>query len=421
MSLFALIDCNNFFASCERVFNPKLRHKPLVILSNNDGCIVARSAEAKKIGIPMGAPLHEYRDLCHKHHVQILSSNYELYGDMSSRVLSVIRETCPKTEVYSIDEAFVDWAGMMPHMALKICHDLHHRIHKWTGIPVTIGLAPTKTLAKASCLMAKENLSGVNAIFSDHDRCHTLKSLALDDIWGIGRQSAVKLKSKGLVTAFDLTQQDDYFIRKNLTVTGLRLVKELQGQSCLTLEEQSPHKSMMSTRSFGKNVTDKNDFLEALASHSAHLACRLRKENLTTSYIRIFVRFRHPHESEVQSHHSDWLTLSLATQNSFELIKGAQKLGQQLYKKGLFYKKVGVLIGHLLPANALQQTLFAMPDEQSLSKNHKLMTTLDEINKKMGHQKIFIGAEGIQKSWRSLCQSSSPRYTTRLDELVKCN
>lgn len=290
--IFALVDCNNFYVSCERVFNPKLRGKPVIVLSNNDGCAVARSEEAKSIGVPMGAPVFMYQDLFRRHKVEMLSSNYTLYGDMSHRVMSTLSRFTPSMENYSIDEAFLDLSGFDHTNLTEYAKEIQATVKRWTGIPVSIGIAPSKTLAKIANKLAKKNpmCKGVLDI-TNHPRLDDfLQSINLEDVWGVGRQYTKLLMRNRILTALDLKNASDFWVKKHMTIVGLRMVLELRGISCIELDElNEPKQEIIRSRSFGKSVTDLQELKEAVAFHTTRAAEKLREQHSIASYISAFI------------------------------------------------------------------------------------------------------------------------------------
>lgn len=411
--LIALVDCNNFYASCERVFNPHLCHKPLVILSNNDGCIIARSNEAKALGIPMGAPAFQYKELFKKHQVTVRSSNFALYGDMSNRVMNTLAQFAPDLQIYSIDEAFLMLDR--PEEAAII----RKTVLQWTGIPVSIGLAPTKTLAKAANHYAKKNSRNTGVFIMDTAEIQQkiLDELSVEDIWGIGRRTANLLKGHQIQTAWDLRNVDDQWIRKKTSVITLRTVFELRGISCLELGEVSPSKkSITCSRSFGKRLTDEEEIAEALSSYTATAAEKLREEESLASIIQVFL-LTSPHQ-EGQQYYTNTIQIVLPQPTNYtpSLIHHAKQGLKAIFKRGLAYKKTGIILGGLVSSHSYQQDLF-VDQEIYHEKQRNLMTTLDHINQKYGRKVLKIAAEGIEQSWKMKSCQHSPCYTTRWDEI----
>ncbi len=415
MSIFALVDCNNFYASCERVFNPHLEGKAIVVLSNNDGCVVARSNEAKKLGVPMGAPFHEWRVLCDKKKLYAFSSNYALYGDMSHRVMSSLQYFCPEMEIYSIDEAFLSLDEYKNKDLLLYSTQIRKSIKKWTGIPVSIGIGPTKTLAKIANRVAKKNTAeGVFDISPLSIRKNILEQFPVEDIWGIGFRLAKRLKELNIQTALELRHANLKMIRTHFSVVMERTVEELRGISCIPLETIQPRKQIMSSRSFGKLVTDLNELEEALSHYAARACVKLRKQKSLTGGISIFLHTNHFRDNEPQYGNSTTYKFSEPTCDSSFIINAAKKCLGKIFRPGFRYQKTGIMLLDLSPQTIKQFDLF-LPRR---NKSELLMQTLDSINENFGKDSLFIAAEGIQRSWKTRCQHMSRRYTTCWDELA---
>jgi DNA polymerase V len=415
--MFGLIDCNNFYASCERLFRPDLTTRPVVVLSNNDGCIIARSNEAKALGIGMGTPYFKQESLIRKHDVAVFSSNYPLYGDISQRVMDVLMRREPDVEVYSIDEAFI---RLPPG---KHC-DLHSwgrflkaAVQKHTGIPVSIGLGPTKTLAKIANRLAKKDPSAAG-IFIITDRQPLdllLATVAVGDIWGIGHRHAARLQKQSIHTALQLKNCADTWIRKQLTVTGLRTAMELRGIPCISLEKAAPaKKSICTSRSFGQPVHTLEDLQEAVATYAAQAACKLRRGGLRTKVVDVFIRTNSFKKDEPQYCNRRTFTLPAPSCHTATLIKVALASLRAIYRTGYRYQKAGVLLHDLVPENCEQLLLFhasAPRDETSL------MEAVDEINRRWGRDTIQSAAAGLAKEWHFRQMKKSPAYTTKWSEL----
>ncbi|RZM78018.1 Y-family DNA polymerase [Leptolyngbya iicbica] len=408
--LIALVDSNNFYVSCERVFNPKLEGRPVIVLSSNDGCAVARSNEAKALGIKMGTPAFQMRDLIEKHQIQIFSSNYALYGDLSNRVMQTLQNFTPEVEVYSIDEAFVGLTGEVSDHALSI---MRTTVKRWTGIPVSIGLAPTKTLAKIANRIAKRGEG--TYILRDPDQ--VLENLPVGEVWGIGRQSTKKLTAYGITTALKLKQADLAWIKRQMGIVGVRIVKELRGTSCLPLELiPQPRKSCCVSRSFGHPVTDLEDLREAIATHTARAAHKLRRDNLSASLLAVFIATNRFNADLPYYRNSGTVGLSAPTNHTITLTKAALKALGPLYRVGDHYQKAGVWLTELTPAHEIQQDLFI--NHKSCEKGRKLMEVMDALNSQFGAGTVRCAAQGFEQSWRTKAEMRSPRYTTRWDELL---
>jgi DNA polymerase V len=381
-SVVALIDVNNFYVSCERVFNPALNGHPVVVLSNNDGCVVARSEEAKALRIRMGQPVFELKQLIRQHRVQVFSSNYALYGDMSARVMNTLQQFAPSVEVYSVDEAFLEADGMP---SVDLCTwgaDIRHTIRQWTGLPVCVGIAPTKVLAKLANRMAKKDpiSQGIRLLDGPND---ALRTIEVGDVWGIGRQYAALLQRHGIMTAYDLARANDAWVQRHLTIVGLRIKKELQGQPCIELEADIPHKQHIGTsRSFREPRTSIAALSEAVADFSARCGEKLRAQGSRAALVTVFVQTNHFAEQEAQYARSYTVTFSAATDSTLLIIHAAQYALKQIFKSGFKYKKAGVLLGGLShPQAGVQGHLFPVADQD---KHSRLMETMDRINARFG-------------------------------------
>lgn len=417
MPIFALVDCNNFYASCERVFNPALNHRPVVVLSNNDGCIVARSNEAKALGIPMGAPLHQYRVLCDKHQVAVFSSNYALYGDMSRRVMECLNTFTPDMEVYSIDEAFLQLDGFVHLDLTAYAATMRRRVYQWTGIPVSIGIGPTKTLAKIANHVAKKRTkTGVFSLLDSQVQQEVLPSIEVGDIWGIGSRWAKKLQGMAIHTADDLSQADPTMIRKALNVVGERIVHELQGTACLSLEAVQPRKNIMCSRSFGKLVTDRTELLEAISSHAARAAEKLRKQNSRAGGVSVFLKTNRFRANELQYYGGETYTFTCPSNDTREIIRAARKGIHALYRQGFRYHKCGVMLLDIAPADVSQPNLFHDSDYE---RRDQLMQLVDSLNANFGRNAVFFAAQGTKQNWQMRSDRRSHRFTTRWGELLQ--
>lgn len=413
--MFALIDCNNFYASCERLFRPDLREKPIVVLSNNDGCIIARSNEAKALGIKMGDPYFKIKSLCNQHKVQVFSSNYTLYGDMSQRVMTVIEEAWPEVEIYSIDEAFLDLSTMPESMLESFCIQLQKTILKSTGIPTSIGIGPTKTLAKIANHLCKKQLKV--PVFNVTNQRHWLEKVGVGDVWGVGRQWQKKLTDKGIYTAQDLALLNAHMIKKQYNVILMRTVMELQGIPCAGLEETQPKQSIMSSKSFGQMQTHFASLAQAVSSHCARACEKARKQKLVAQRIYVFVRGNPFRQDLEQYSRSIEYRLVNATDDTRVITKVAKRCLKEIYKSGIQYKKVGVMLEDLIDKSAVQLDLFHTLSDEELNKKDKLMSLFDTINSRFGSHTIKLAAEGYSKPWAMKSQMRSPCYTTRWSEL----
>jgi DNA polymerase V len=416
--MFALVDGNNFYASCERVFQPALRGKPLVVLSNNDGCAIARSAEAKALGVKMGHPAHELKDLVRRHGLQMRSANFGLYGDLSARVVSILRDAAPRVEVYSIDESFLDLTGIRQRE--QFARDLRTRVHRWTGIPNCIGIGPTKTLAKLANKLAKTG-TGVMDL-GDPAVCHAaLADFPVGDLWGVGRKLAPKLAARGIHTAAQLRDASTDDILAAFGVTLARTQRELQGHPCMSIEEVEPDRQqIVVSRSFGSRVSDPQALHEALATFAVRACEKLRSRGLVASGVQVFLN-SDPFRPELPQHHpSRAANLSAATADTTIILRCVRQLFEGIPRRGIDYKKAGVALLDLARPEELQQDLFT----PATVGNDRLMDTLDAINKKFGRGTAGLGATGWQAKpeWRMRQHMLSPSYTTSIHQLprVRC-
>lgn len=413
--MFALIDCNNFYASCERLFRPDLRNQPVVVLSNNDGCVIARSNEAKALKIAMGAPWFEIRALCRQHHVQVFSSNYALYGDMSQRVMSLIESSWPAVEIYSVDEAFLDLRSLPEQQHESFCVNLQKHILKSTGIPVSIGVGKTKTLAKLANHVCKKKLN--IPVFNINHQTHWLKHIEVGDVWGVGRQWTRKLQAIGINTAADLAATSPQLLRSRFNIMLMRTAMELQGIACCLLEEASPNKSIVSSRSFGDMQTELTPLAQAVSSHVARACEKLREHHLLMRHLTVFIR-TNPFRKDLPQHNiSTQFRLVNATDDIRLITRIARHCLKQIYKPGFQYKKAGVYFEELSDRNQQQMDLFHQPDEAELDKRNRVMDVFDHINHRFGRHTIKLAAEGFGKGWAMKAELRSPRYTTQWSDL----
>jgi len=419
--VYSLIDCNNFYVSCERVFNPKLNGLPVVVLSNNDGCVVARSAEAKSLGIKMGVPAFHIKELIKRENIKVFSSNYTLYGDMSNRVMTTIAGIVPDIEYYSIDECFLGLQGYpdIPNLARQI----RASVRRDTGIPVSIGIANTKTLAKIANKIAKASLThdGVYLLYGHKLLEEVLRCVDVQDIWGIGSRYAQMLNGFGVRTALDFRDAPEYWIKKTMTVVGQRIWYELHGASCLKLEQViPPKKGICASRSFPKNVTDYEAIKEAVASHAARCAEKLRKQKSEANMLSVFIRSNGFKKDEEQYSASRSVRLVYASNSSSDIIHYALLALKLIFKSGYNYKKCGVYVAGITPENAHQHTVFASGNRDA---KKKIAGIMDDINMKMGKNTLKLAAMGTKKQGSTHRGKLSPRYTTQWEDLivVKCN
>ncbi len=407
----ALADCNNFYVSCERVFQPSLEERPVIVLSNNDGCAVARSNEAKALGISMGAPYFQIRRTCENHGVIVFSSNYELYGDMSRRVTSVMARFAPGIEVYSIDESFLDLQAFADPLARA--HEMRRIVRRWTGIPISIGLGSTKTLAKLANRLAKKGLGCVAVDADDHQ---PLAGVEVEGVWGVGRRLGIRLRRVGVKTALDLALAPTPTIRSVGGVTLERTHRELGGLRCFGLEQSPrPRKNICSSRSFGRPVTTLEDLEEALANYVVTAARRMRGEASLAHGIQVFLTTNRFREDLPQYRNSRSLSFDESTADPMRLVSVAKRLLRAIYRPGYAYKKVGVLLLDLTPACERQMTFFE--HSAKAVRRRRLVDTVEEVAAGYGHSGAFLAAQGIQPDWIMRRNRRTPRYTTCWSDL----
>ena len=414
--VFALIDCNAFYVSCERVFNPKLNNRPVVALSNNDGCIISRSKEAKALGIKMGVPLFKVKDIVEKEKVVVFSSNYTLYADMSRRVMNIISSSSPYTEIYSIDEAFVELSSL-PIDYESYAHQLRQTILQHTGIPVSIGIASTKTLAKVANHKAKkdDSLNGVCSLVNYNNVDQILELTEVGDVWGVGRRLSKKLINHGIHNAKLLKNCSDSWIRKMMSVNGLKTITELRGISCIPLEEYSmTRKSCCTTRSFGKLLTNLEDIEQAVTTFARRAAERIRSESLAASCVSVFVRTNPFDKKSAYYSNGASRTLSHPTHDSITIIETALLLTKRIFKNNYQYKKAGVLLSGLCDESEIQETLF----EKNYNQNSDLMSAIDAINYRYGRDTLQMASECKVGNWKQKRENCTRNYTTQIDRLL---
>lgn len=417
MPIFALVDCNNFYASCERVFNPSLEGKPIVVLSNNDGCVIARSNEAKKLGIPMGAPFFKWQDFCKKHRVQVFSSNYELYGDMSHRVMQLLTQSCPDIEIYSIDEAFLLLDGFSWTNLTDYAIHIRNKIKMCTSIPVSIGIGPTKTLAKLANYVAKnQSKNGVFNLFDLNEYDTLLSEFPVEKIWGIGYRLSQRLNQFNIHTAKELRDADAKKLRLHFSVVMEKTISELRGISCISMETIQPRKQIISSRSFGKRVTQLSELEEAISHYASIASLKLRKQHSVTRTLCVFLHTNTFREHDKQYGNSLTYRFSKPTSNTGMIVSAAKQCLNQIYRKGYNYHKTGLMLLDLSSASITQYDLL---DRQNNLKQEQLMKTVDSINNIYGKHTVFYCAEGINQHWQLKREKLSGRCTTRWDELKK--
>ena len=423
----AIVDCNSFYCSCERVFRPDLWHKPVVVLSNNDGCIVSRTDEAKKLGVGVAAPYYQNKDVIEKNEVSVFSSNYNLYGDLSMRVMDTLRDLVgkDKVEVYSVDEAFLD-LNMIPADELySAAKQIKETAEQWTGIKVSVGVAPTKVLAKVANRLSKKNkqkTGGVLVLDTEEKIINALRQTAIEDIWGVGYRSATKLKQLwSIYDGLQLRNMSEEWARVHLGgVVGLRLIKELNGEQAIEMKDPLEQKKMIATtRMFGKPVFELNDLKEAVATYTSRAAEKLRRQYCAAKFIDVFVVTndyeKGQYEYNPQTKHNHTRLLQ-ATSHTNELIKNAVPLVDKLYTRGSKYLKAGVMLGGLVPDESIQGNIF-----KTNSENHQrfLMEAMDNINFSMRDDAVKYVASGLKRNWKMRQEMRSGRYTTRWNELFE--
>ncbi|MEJ2648786.1 MAG: Y-family DNA polymerase [Sedimentisphaerales bacterium] len=413
--IFALVDCNNFYVSCERVFNPELENKPVIVLSNNDGCVVARSNEAKAHNIKMGVPAFEITDLIKKYNIEVFSSNYTLYADMSSRVMDTLATFTPDIEIYSIDEAFLNLAGFESPL-VEYGRRIQQTVKKWTGMPVSIGIAKTKTLAKIANHLAKRSAeySGVLDLTNCQNLEEILAKVELEKIWGIGIRSAIKLKRAGFKSALDLSKANISWVRAKFGVTGVRTVYELQNTCCYELEHNPPaRQSIVVSRMFGTPIESMEQLKEAAAVYASRAGERLRQYKLAAGIITVYVTTSRFIKNKYFNSHT--IAFGTPTTDTMELIRAASSGIERIYREKCRFKKCGVILLCLVPENRVQHNLFDRTDRE---KSRRLMKAVDMINARSSAP-IRWAAEGLDRSWHVEFKRRSSRYTTDWDELLK--
>ena len=418
MSGFALVDGNNFYVSCERVFNPKLEGRPVVVLSNNDGCAVARSAEVKALGVKMGTPWFQMKDLARKHGIAALSSNYELYADLSNRMMGVLATFSPDQEIYSIDECFLGMTGFETRDLITSGQVIRQKVRQWVGIPVCVGFARTKTLAKLANHCAKKGLAGVEGVcdfdrLSEIERSRLFASLPVGEIWGVGRRLSAQLAERGIATVEALRTTNAKVLRREFSVVMERTVAELNGASCLTLEDVAPNKQqIMSSRSFGNYVYDLDALGEAVASYMAIAAAKLRRQGSLAGMVQVYIR-TNPHKADAPQYQRGLtIPLSESTDDTLRLTTIARCGLKQIYRPGFAYQKAGIALMSLRDAGTVQMNLFSKARDHTA-----LMQVMDRVNAIWGRGTLHSAAEGVQKEWTMKREKKSPSYTTRWDEL----
>jgi DNA polymerase V len=416
----AIVDCNSFYASCEKVFRPELENRPIVVLSNNDGCIIARNDEAKQLGIPMGAPFFKAKGLIEQQNVSVFSSNYALYGDMSRRVMLTLADINPLIEVYSVDEAFLDLSNIAFENLEEYGRFVKQKVAIWTGIPVSVGIARTKTLAKIANRLSKKNKrssGGVMILPNTEAEKAALSATGVEDIWGVGRRYARFLRLNGIENALQLSQKSESWAHKNLGgVVGVRLIRELNGIPCIELGQGAERKQMIaSTRSFGNPVKTLTEMKEAIATYTSRAAEKLRLQKSAAGCVYVFMSTGYFDSRQAYEKDSLFEILQTPTANTNELIECAMRLTEKTFRTGTTYKKAGVFLSAIVDESAIQGSLFE-PDKPNL-KSAKLSKTIDLLNKKLGNDTVKFASTGMEKDWKTRSEIRSPEYSTKWKDI----
>ena len=420
--MFALVDCNNFYASCERVFQPQLNNKPVAILSNNDGCVISRSDEAKVLGLPMGAPAFKYEAFFKANDIRVFSSNYPLYGDMSSRVMSILEQFTPDIEIYSIDEAFLQFKGFEGYDFNAYGLQIKERVLKWTGIPTCVGIAPTKALSKVANKVARKfpkQTNGVYVIDSEEKRLKALKWLKLKDVWGIGYALQKRLKVKQCKTALDFAQLSDDWVKKHFSITEWRLKKDLEGIPTLKLDYWESKRVIATTRSFEYTYSDLDNLKERISTFATSCAEKLRKQHSSCYAIIVLLNSDIHKKEQAQHHTSRMISLPYPTDSSLIISNCAVEALTSIFKEGIKYKRAGVIVTGLVQTNNHQLDLF----QHENPKHKPLMHTIDTLNERYQTYKIKLGNQDLKRTWKMRQKRLSPRFTTNINEIltVKCH
>ncbi|WP_435263585.1 Y-family DNA polymerase [Tenacibaculum sp. nBUS_03] len=417
--MFALVDCNNFYASCERLFRPDLNTKPIVVLSNNDGCVIARSNEVKDLRLPMGAVAFKYKSFFDQHNIHVFSSNYPLYADMSERVMNILQKYTPDIEIYSIDESFLKFEGFEKHFNIREhCLEMKQCVGKWTGIPISIGLAPTKALSKVANRVAKKfsaETKGVHIIDSEEKRIKALKWLAIEDVWGIGRKYAKKLRALNVNTGYDFTQLHPDWVKKNMSIVGMRLQRDLRGLQTLELDEGvKEKKNIATTRSFASDLMKFDDVRERVSTFAVECAKKLRKQGSHCGYVIVFVSTNKHKQGAQQYSRSTVVTLPYASNINNDLNTYAILGLKRIFKEGYKYKKAGVIVGNITPMISQQLTIFGNEGY----KMQPLMSAIDKMNTKYHKDIVKMATQNPNRTWIMRQEKLSPNYTTRLKDVI---
>ena len=423
--IIALVDCNSFYCSCERAFNPRLKNKPVVVLSNNDGCIVSLTPEAKALGIVMGSPIFKMKELVARHQVAVYSSNYTLYGDMSARVMHTLAELAPEMEVYSIDEAFLDLAGFASETLSEYGHKIRNTVYQHTGIPVSVGIAPTKVLAKLCNKLAKKRKDGsmLGSLsyfdYSPKELDELLRGFPVEDLWGVGRQSTIKLHARGIKNALELKQASEKMIRNELTVVGHRILRELNEESCIAFELlKEPKKQIISSRSFGELLTELDPILDAVSNHATRVCEKLREQESVCFNMSVFLHTNPFKVGTPQYYNSRNVEFPHGVNETNIMIRYARKAMEEIFRDGFQFKKCGITVNEIHPDTENQLDLFTpnIPDHERLK---SALTTMDIINSRYGTDSVKMASCGLEKHWQMKAEMRSPRFTTHWAELLK--
>ena len=417
--MYALVDCNNFYVSCERVFQPKLNGKPVVVLSNNDGCVISRSYEAKDLGILMGEPEFKIRNQIKQHDIHVFSSNYALYGDLSNRVHNLLHKFTPHVEMYSIDEAFLNFDGLTIDDYNQYGNQIRMSILKWLSLPVCIGFGSSKALSKVANKIAKkyqERTQGIYVIDTDEKRIKALKWTKIEDVWGIGYRLSKKMKAHNIHTAYDFTlPQHEAFIKSTMGIVGIRLKHELEGKSVLELEEPKTKKNIAITRSFAQSITTLDEMKERISTFATVCSEKLRKQKSCCYGVILYLRKDNFKVQKDRYSFYKMETLPYASNSAITISNVAIKMLKSIFEEGEIYKKAGVIVTQLIPENEKQFHLF----EEENPKHQILMKVMDDYHKKTGDRKIKLGIQNLQKTWTMKQNHLSPKYTTRFEEIVE--
>ncbi len=416
--MIGLADCNNFFVSCERIFNPALIGRPVVVLSNNDGCVVARSNEAKALGIPMGVPTFKVRHIIDRHQIAVFSANNVLYGDISRRIMSQLSGFSPEVEIYSVDEAFLSFDGFQPSGCVEHGRKIRNAIFQNIGVPVSIGIAPSKTLAKLASEQAKKNpdMQGVSLLVEKNSIIEVLKQSPVESIWGLGRKLTPRLHQGGIHTAYDFYNLPVSWIKRELNIEGERTWRELHGETCYTIETQpdSPQ-SISNTRSFGEMISKYEALSEVISSFTAKCAQKLREQKCCAGNILVFIQSNRFRTDLPQYNNSYMFELPVCTNDTTELVHYANRILKGIFRQGILYKRAGVVLGRIVPQEEVQLSLF---DSTDRGKKQKLMQAIDACNNRMGRGAVFLAAQGAGQSLKLKNQHLSPCYTTNINDII---